>query len=51
MEIVDGKAVLKGKVEKIIYGRDMEIDRGRLVAFMLDTEKMETLDEMEVVNA
>ena len=51
MEVVDEKAVLKGKVEKIIYGRDMEIDRGRLVAFMLDTEKMETLDEMEVVNA
>ena len=51
MEVVDEKAVLKGKVEKIIYGRDMEIDRGRLAAFMLDTEKMETLDEMEVVNA
>lgn len=51
MEVVDEKAVLKGKVEKIIYGRYMEIDRGRLAAFMLDTEKMETLDEMEVVNA
>ena len=51
MEVVDKKAVLKGKVEKIIYGKDMEIDRGRLAAFMLDTEKMEILDEMEVVNA
>lgn len=51
MEVVDEKVVLKGKVEKIIYGSDMEIDRGRLAAFMLDTEKMEILDEMEVVNA
>gem|GEM_PF-5511282 len=51
MEVVDKKAVLKGKVEKIIYGKDMEIDIGRLAAFMLDIEKMEFLDEIEVVNA
>ena len=50
MEIVDGKAVLKGKVVKLIYGRDMEIDRGRLAAFKLDTDKMKEVDEMEVAN-
>lgn len=50
MEIVDGKAVLKGKAVKLIYSRDMEIDRGRLAEFKLDTDKMKEVDEMEVAN-
>jgi len=37
-------------VVKLIYGRDMEIDRGRLAEFKLDTDKMKEVDEMEVAN-
>lgn len=51
MEMDDRSAVLKKSYSEIIYGTDMEIDRGRLAAFSLGLSNMESVDELEVTNA
>lgn len=51
MEIVDGSVQLKKDFTELIYGEDIEVDRGRLAVFPLGLENMETVDELEVTNA
>lgn len=51
MEIVDGSVQLKNNFTELIYGEDIEVDRGRLAVFPLGLENMETIDELEVTNA
>ena len=51
MEIVDGTVKLKNDFTEMIYGEDMEIDRGRLAVFPLRLENMEIIEEVEVTNA
>ena len=51
MEIVDGSVQLKKDFTELIYGEDIEVDRGRLAVFPLGLENMETIDELEVTNA
>lgn len=51
MEIVDGTVKLKNDFTEMIYGEDMEIDRGRLAVFPLGLENMEIIEEVEVTNA
>ena len=50
METADGAVKLKSNLTEIIYGKDMEIDRGRLAVFPLGLENMETIEELEVTN-
>lgn len=51
MEILDGSVQLKKDFTELIYGEDIEVDRGRLAVFPLGLENMETIDELEVTNA
>lgn len=51
MEILDGSVQLKKDFTELIYGEDIEVDRGRLAVFPLGLENMETINELEVTNA
>ena len=50
MIVEDGKVQLKQSFSDYINGVDMEINRGRLAAFSLGFENMETVDKVEVTN-
>lgn len=50
METEDETVKLKNNFTEIVYGKDMEIDRGRLAAFTLGLENMETVEKLEVTN-
>lgn len=48
---IDGeRVVLRQKYDVWIAGKDMEIDRGRLAAFSLGLENMDTIEDLEVSN-
>ena len=51
MELEDEKVQLKKLYSELIYGTDMEVDRGRLASFPLGLCNMETINELEVTNA
>ena len=51
MEFEDRKMQLKKSYSEIIYGTDIEVDRGRLASFPLGLGNMETINELEVTNA
>ena len=50
MELEDEKVQLKKLYSELIYGTDMEVDRGRLASFPLGLCNMETINELEVTN-
>lgn len=50
VELKEEGAVLKTSFFELIYGTDVEIDRGRLASFNLGLSNMETIDELEVTN-
>lgn len=50
VELKEEGAVLKTSFFEVIYGTDVEIDRGRLASFNLGLSNMETIDELEVTN-
>lgn len=51
MELEAEKVQLKKSYSEVIYGIDMEVDRGRLAAFPLGLCNMEAINELEVTNA
>jgi hypothetical protein len=47
-KLEDDAVSLKTETKSLLYGEDMEIERGRLAVFSLRLEEMETLENLEV---
>lgn len=47
-KLEDDAVSLKTETKRLLYGEDMEIERGRLAVFSLRLEEMETLENLEV---